>query len=51
VPLWLLHSLDVLGFHNGGAEAIWSSKGANELDIVIKRMLSRKIETVGMNTT
>ena len=45
----LLHSLDMLGFCDGRAKAIGSSKGTNEFDIVIKRVLLRKIEVI-MNT-
>ena len=45
----LLHSLDMLGFCNGQAKAIGRSKGTNEFDVVIKRVLLRKIEAI-MNT-
>jgi hypothetical protein len=47
---WLLHSLDMLGFRDGRAKAIGSPKHLDEFDIVIKRVLLRKIEVV-MNTT
>jgi hypothetical protein len=40
----------MLGFCDGRAKAIGSSKGMNEFDIVIKRVLLRKIEVI-MNTT
>ena len=43
---WLLHSFDMLGFCDGRAQAIGSSKGTNEFDIVIKRVLPRKIEVI-----
>ena len=48
---WLLHSLDMLGFRDGGAKTIWSSESTNEFDIVIKGVLPRKIEAIGTNTT
>ena len=36
----------MLGFCDGRAKAIGSSKGTNEFDIVIKRVLPRKIEVI-----
>jgi hypothetical protein len=39
----------MLGFCDGRAKAIGSSKGMNEFEIVIKRVLPRKIEVI-MNT-
>jgi hypothetical protein len=39
----------MVGFCDGRAKAIGSSKGMNEFDIVIKRVLLRKIEVI-MNT-
>jgi len=50
-PPWLLHSLDMLRFRDGGTKTVWIPKSTNEFPIVNKRVLPWKIEAISANTT